>query len=180
MVRITIKFLFIFYAIVIASSCTSSVPYPQNWPEITNEIVHDCKNFEGIYKNFNGKFYLSDLFGLEEIILHKDQKIKLSYLENKNMIVKVLDTYNEKKSFKINPNYMDYTCDDGTINIKGKPEFFIHPWIISSSSPLIKLKTAEDQSIIANIIHKSNTLAFFIVPIFSNNTEWRQWKRISE
>ena len=180
MVKITIKFSLIFYAILIVSSCTSTVPYPQNWPEITNEIVHDCKNFEGIYKNFNGKFYLSDLFGLEEVILHKDQKIKLSDFESKNMIVKVLDTNNENKRFTISPNYMDYTCDDGSINIKGKLEFFIHSWIISSSSSLIKLNTAEDQSIIANIVHKSNTLAFFILPIFSNNIEWRKWEKISE
>ena len=169
-----------FYVVVTVSSCTSSIPYPRDWPEITNEIIPNCKNFEGIYKNFNGEKYLSELFGLEEVILHKDQKIQLSFLENKNMIVKVLDTYNEKTSFEINPNYMDYTCDGGIINIKGKPDFFIHPWIISLSSPLIKLNTAEDQSIIANIKHKMNTVVFLTLPIYINNIEWRKWKRITE
>lgn len=175
-----IKSFFTFYVIVTVSSCTSSIPYPHNWPEITNEIVQDCENFEGVYENFNGEKYLSDLFGLEEVILHKDQKIKLSFSKRKNMIVKVLDDYNEKTSFKITSNYMKYTCDNGTINIKGNPEFYIHAMIIATSTPLIKLNTAEDQSIIANIKHKSNSLAFFILPILSNNTEWRKWKRINE
>ena len=82
-----IKSFFTFYVIVTVSSCTSSIPYPHNWPEITNEIVQDCENFEGIYENFNGEKYLSDLFGLEEVILHKDQKIKLSFSKRKNMVV---------------------------------------------------------------------------------------------
>jgi len=175
-----IKSLFTFYVVVTVSSCTSSIPYPHSWPEITNEIIQNCENFEGIYENFNGEKYLSDLFGIEEVILHKDQKIQLSFLKSKNMIVKVLDDYNEKTSFEITSNYMEYTCDNGTINIKGNPEFYIHPWIISSSIQLIKLNTTEDQSIIANIKHKSNTLAFLILPILSNNTEWRKWKRITE
>ena len=75
---------------------------------------------------------------------------------------------------------MEYTCDNGTINIKGNPEFYIHPMIISTSTSLIKLNTAEDLSIIASIKHKSNSLAFFILPILSNNTEWRKWKRTNE
>ena len=175
-----IKSLFIFYVIVTVSSCTSSIPYPRGWPEITNEIVPNCKNFEGIYKNFDGENYLSELLGLDEVFLHMDQKIQLSFLENGNMIVKVLDIYNENTRFNITPDYMDYTCDDGTINIKGKPDFFIHPLFIFTSSPLIKLNTAEDQSIIANIKYKSNTLVFLTLPVFSNDIVWRKWKRITE
>ena len=174
------KIYFTFYVVVTVSSCTSKMPYPPDWPEITDETIQDCKNFDGIYENFNGEKYLSDLFGLEEIILDTDQKIQLTILENKNLKVKVLDTYNEKTSFTITPNYMDYTCDDGTIHIKGKPDYVFAPSIIVVSSPFIKINTAEDQSIIADIIHKVNTLVFFALPVFNNNTEWRKWERITE
>ena len=174
------KLYFTFYVVVTVSSCTHKMPYPPNWPEIIDETKQDCKNFNGIYENFNGEKYLSNLFGLEEVILHTDQKIQLTILENNNLKVKVLDTYNEKTSFKITPNYMDYTCNDGTIHIKGKPDYLFHPYVISVSSPLIKINTAEDQSVIAYLTHKMNTLVFFTLPVFNNNTEWRKWERITE
>ena len=174
------KLLFTFYLVVTVCSCTSKMPYPLDWPEITNETMQDCKNFEGVYENFNGEKYLSDLFGLEEVILDTDQKIQLTILKNKNMKVKVLDTYNEKTSFIVSPNYMDYTCDNGTIHIKGKPDYLFHPYLIATSSPFIKLNTAEDQSIIVYITHKINTLVFFALPVFNNTTEWRKWERITK
>ena len=155
------------------------MPYPKDWPAIDKTTQQTCSELEGTYKNFNGEKYLSELFGIEHLFLTEYTTIEIAILDENAIEISIYDKGENKTKFKISKDNAGYYCENGTINLVGYHQFYVHPMVIATSHAEIKLDDAEDNSLIANVKHKSYSLGFLILPIAANNIEWEKWERIN-
>ena len=170
-----------YFSLIIAlfvSSCTSTTPYPKSWPEVSEATSESCSYLEGTYQNFNGKKYLSDLFGMDYAIKFEVQGIRLEVSSKDQLKLVGIEDEKDIVIYEITTEDDEFECVDGTIHFNGLREYFFHPFISATSRPEIKINVAEDQSLIAEVKHESFSLGFFTMPIFSNKIEWGRWEKL--
>ena len=173
-----ISYCFAIVFILVVSSCTSTTPYPKSWPEVSEAPSVSCSYLEGTYQNFNGKKYLSDLFGMDYELKFEVQEIKLDVSNQDRLKLIGIEDEKEFILYEITAEADDYECVDGTIHFKGLREYYFHAFVNATSRAEIKINVAEDQSLIAEVKHESFTLGFFVMPIFSNKIDWGRWEKL--
>ncbi len=161
----------------IVSNCTSTTPYPKNWPEISEAPEENCSYLEGTYQNFNGNKYLSDLFGMDYVPAYEDQRIRLEIENGDRLKLVVIENEQDIILYEITAENDEYECENGEIRFKGLRENYFHVFVSATSRAEIKLNAGEDQSIIAEVKHESFSLGFFILPIISNKVVWGRWEK---
>ena len=164
--------------ILLASACTSTTPYPKSWPEVSEATSESCSYLEGTYQNFNGKKYLSDLFGMDYALKFEAQEIRLDLSNEDRLKLVVLEEDKETMLYEITADADDYECVDGTVHFKGLREYYFHAFVSATSRAEIKINAAEDQSLIAEVKHESFSLGFFVLPILSNKIVWDRWEKL--
>lgn len=173
-----ISYCFAIVIILVISSCTSTTPYPKSWPEVHEAPSESCSYLEGTYQNFNGKKYLSDLFGMDYALKFEAQEIQLDVSKKDLLKLVALDENKEIILYEITADNDEYECVDGTIHFKGLRENYFHVFVTATSRAEIKINAGEDQSLIAKVKHESFSLGFFVLPILSNNIVWGRWEKL--
>ena len=173
-----ISYCFAIVIILVVSGCTSTTPYPKRWPEVNEAPSENCSYLEGTYQNFNGKRYLSDLFGMEYALKFETQEIRLDVSYEDRLKLVILEEDKEIILYEITAEDDDYECVDGAIHFKGLRENYFHVFVSATSRAEIKINAAEDQSLIAKVKHESFSLGFFVMPILSNKIEWGRWEKL--
>lgn len=172
------KYFNTFLIALITFGCTSKDPYPNTWPNVSEITGEDCSYLEGTYQNFNGKKYLSDLFGMNYIPVYGEQEVRIDVLKKDILQLFVIENSKEVLLYEINAKNDEYECIDGTIHFNGLRKNYFHAFVTATSRAEIKLNAGEDGSLIAEIRHESFTLGFFVMPIFSNKVVWSKWNKI--
>ena len=159
-------------------ACTSTLPYPENWPAIDTSQSEGCAKFNGTYNNFDGKNYLSDLFSIQDVVVNEEQQVRLIIKEENKLEATVIQDDKEITKQSITAKEHSYSCEDGGIYLESKREYFIDSAVFATSLAEIRLKTAEDQSIIAEVKHKSLSMVMLLLPVRNNNIVWKKWEKI--
>lgn len=169
-------YLFIASALTMLTACTSTHPYPENWPSIDNHTPYSCTDTEIYYENFNDESYLSDLFNIN-VLGPKENSIVELRIENTGLLKITLHRDKRKprtREFRLSKN--EFTCEDGIISFKQDREFYVHQVVMATSRADVRLYNS-GTNMIAKIVHKSYTLAMLVLPIKNNNVVWEKWKQ---
>lgn len=172
------SFILPFFLLLLLSCCTTNVPYPEAWPEITQLSGNKCLELEGSYKNSNNYSFLSDLFKIDTSGPKKDLTIKLKIKDSETLLVFVNQPDKDPINHEITLAKHEYNCNNGVINFKREREYYIHQVVMATSRADVQLFNSEE-FIVAKLTHRSYTLAMLVLPIKNNNIKWEKWVKIN-
>jgi len=166
------------FLLLLLSCCTTNVPYPETWQEITQNSGYKCLDLEGLYRNNNDNFYLSDLFNVEILGPKEDVTIELKIKDSETLSVSVNQSDKDPINHEITLAQDEYNCKDGVINFKRDREYYIHQVLMATSRADVQLFNSEE-FMVAKLTHRSYTLAMLVLPIKNNNIKWEKWEKIN-
>ncbi len=167
------------FLLLLLSCCTTNVPYPETWQDITQNSGNKCLDLEGLYRNNNDDFYLSDLFNIEILGPKEDVTIELKIKDSETMSVSVNQSDKDPINHEITLAQHEYNCKEGVINFKRDREYFIDQVVMLTSRADVQLFNSE-KFMVAKLIHRSYSLIMpFFLPIKNNIIKWKKWEKIN-
>lgn len=163
-------------SLLLLASCTTNVPYPDNWPDLHKNSKTKCLSFEGKYKNNNNDSYLSDLFNIEILGSKDDVTLELDIIDSETLQVSLSRPDKDAENFKITYEKNEFLCKNGVIYFKRGREYYIHQVVMATSRADVELFSSEE-FLVAKLLHKSYTLAMLVLPIKNNNIKWQKWEK---
>jgi len=171
------SFILSIFLLLLLSCCTTNVPYPEAWPEITQDTENKCLDLEGRYKNSNDNSYLSDLFNIDSLVSKEDITIELKIKDSETLLVSEIQLDKDPIDHEITLAQHEYTCLDGVINFKRDREYFLHQVVMLTSRADVQLFNSEE-FLVAKLTYRSYTLVMLALPVKHNNIKWEKWKII--
>lgn len=166
------------FLLLLLSCCTTNAPYPEAWPEITQNSGNKCLDLEGSYKNNNDESFLSDLFSINTLGTKEDVTIELKIKDSETLSVLINQSDKDPANHEITYEKHEYTCKDGVIYFKRDREYYLHQVVMATSRADVQLFNSQE-FIIAKLTHRSYTLAMLVLPIKNNNIKWEKWEKIN-